>query len=115
MRSADLGADHVRLYKALGGGWQSGAGDATPVARRRHASARSASMNAPIPPSPTPGEPPGAARTETDLATLLDEPAPRAWWRRPALWIGVALLALLAAGALGTGRRSRPPAPRRVT
>jgi multidrug efflux system outer membrane protein len=26
---ADVSADHVRLYKALGGGWQPGAGDAT--------------------------------------------------------------------------------------
>ena len=28
--TVDLGADHVRLYKALGGGWQSGSDGATP-------------------------------------------------------------------------------------
>ena len=42
---------------------------------------------------------PPAPATETDVATLLDEPAPRAWYRRAALWLGVALLAA-AAGAL---------------
>jgi len=36
--------------------------------------------------------------TETDIATLLDEPASHAWYRRPALWAGVLLLALVAAG-----------------
>ncbi len=30
--SADLGADHVRLYKALGGGWRAEGGDAVPAA-----------------------------------------------------------------------------------
>ena len=60
-------------------------------------------MNAPIPPAiavepaPVPSAGAGAA---TGTATLLDEPAPRAWYRRPALWAGVALLALAAAGAL---------------
>ncbi|MBC7955187.1 MAG: efflux RND transporter periplasmic adaptor subunit, partial [Cytophagales bacterium] len=34
----------------------------------------------------------------TDLATLLDEPPPRPLWRRPILWIGIAVLALAAAG-----------------
>lgn len=29
--SADLGADHVRLYKALGGGWRPEGGDASPA------------------------------------------------------------------------------------
>ncbi len=29
--SADVSADHVRLYKALGGGWRSGGSDAPPV------------------------------------------------------------------------------------
>jgi len=36
--------------------------------------------------------------TETDLATLLDEPSSHAWYRRPALWAGVLLLAVAAAG-----------------
>ena len=30
--SADLGADHVRLYKALGGGWRAEGGDVVPTA-----------------------------------------------------------------------------------
>jgi len=46
-------------------------------------------------PSAAAAPPPG---TETDLATLLDEPASHAWYRRPALWAGVLLLALVAAG-----------------
>ncbi len=55
-------------------------------------------MSAPIPtaavaPALTPG-----TGTETDLATLLDEPASHAWYRRPALWVGLLLLALVAAG-----------------
>ena len=29
--SADLSADHVRLYKALGGGWRPDDSDATPA------------------------------------------------------------------------------------
>ncbi len=33
-----------------------------------------------------------------DLATLLGEPAPRAWYRRSALWIGIVLLFLTAGG-----------------
>ncbi len=50
-------------------------------------------MNLPIPPTVTP--PPD---TETDLATLLAEPASPVWYRRPALWMSVLLLALAAAG-----------------
>jgi HlyD family secretion protein len=52
---------------------------------------------APIPIAGT--VPPSAAPAETDLATLLAEPAARAWYRRPALW-GLVLLGILAAGAL---------------
>ncbi len=44
-----------------------------------------------LPETPPPG-------TGTDLATLLDEPAKRAWYRRPVLWIGALVLALAAAG-----------------
>jgi len=36
----------------------------------------------------------------TDLATLLDEPAARPWWRRPTTWVAVAALVLMAAGAV---------------
>ncbi len=46
--------------------------------------------NTPITPPETGGE--------TDLATLLAEPAPRSWYRRPVLWGGVVLLVLIAAG-----------------
>ena len=49
-------------------------------------------MNTPAP--STAIEPP----PDTDLATLIDEPAPSAWYRRPALWAGVGLLALAAGG-----------------
>ncbi len=57
-------------------------------------------MNAPTPPAALAANlATEAAHPPTDLATLLDEPAPRAWYRRPALWAGVVLLALLAAGA----------------
>ncbi|MBC7994780.1 MAG: efflux RND transporter periplasmic adaptor subunit [Rhizobacter sp.] len=34
----------------------------------------------------------------TELASLLDEPAPRAWWRRPTLWIAVAAVGLAIGG-----------------
>lgn len=34
----------------------------------------------------------------SDLATLLDEPAARAWWRRPGTWIAVAALVLAGIG-----------------
>ena len=46
-------------------------------------------------PSTAAAQPPGS---ETDLADLLDEPTLRTWYRRPALWAGVLLLALVAAG-----------------
>ncbi len=46
-----------------------------------------------VAPTATPGPAP-----ETDLATLLDEPTSHAWYRRPALWGGLLLLALVAAG-----------------
>lgn len=47
--------------------------------------------------APAPATGPGT-EAETDLATLLDEPASHAWYRRPALWGGLLLLALGAAG-----------------
>ncbi len=39
----------------------------------------------------TPRTPPSAAPAD-DLATLLDEPARRVWWRRPSTWLAAALL-----------------------
>ena len=36
--------------------------------------------------------------TETDIATLLAEPAPVAWYRRPAVWAGVTTIVLLGVG-----------------
>ncbi|MET0682110.1 MAG: efflux RND transporter periplasmic adaptor subunit [Casimicrobiaceae bacterium] len=56
-------------------------------------------MNAPIPAAVV-VQPAAASRraAETDTATLLDEPAPRAWYLRPVLWASVALLALAGAG-----------------
>jgi len=49
----------------------------------------------PRPAAPGP-EPPAAATT--DLASLLAEPASRAWYRRPAPWVAALLLVLAAAG-----------------
>lgn len=43
-------------------------------------------------------ESPETTAPATDLATLLGEPAPRAWYRRSALWIGVVLLLLTVGG-----------------
>jgi HlyD family secretion protein len=43
--------------------------------------------------TPTPEGP-----SEPDLATLLDEPATHAWYRRPVLWASAALVVLAAAG-----------------
>jgi HlyD family secretion protein len=40
--------------------------------------------------------PPPAPATETDVATLIGEPAPHAWYRRPTLWGGFLLLVLIA-------------------
>jgi HlyD family secretion protein len=57
-------------------------------------------MNTPASP---PTHSPAAARPELptppdDLAKLLDEPAQRAWYRRPLVWAGMLLLVLLVAG-----------------
>ncbi len=56
-------------------------------------------MNAPTPIAAITAETAPAAQPEADLAALLDEPARRAWYLRPALWAAVLLLALIA-GAL---------------
>jgi HlyD family secretion protein len=64
-------------------------------------------------PSAAVAPPPG---TETDLATLLAEPAPHSWYRRPALWAGVLLLALAATGLwYWRARQSASAAPSYIT
>jgi len=45
------------------------------------------------------GTPAADTPASTDLATLLDEPKSRRWYRRPLVWIGAALVLLAAAGA----------------
>jgi HlyD family secretion protein len=47
-----------------------------------------------IPAAPTPS----VVTPPDELAQLLDEPAPRAWYRRPLLWLGVLLLVSVIAG-----------------
>jgi HlyD family secretion protein len=74
-------------------------------------------MNAPLPPSVT-AEPAAARATApvTDTAALLDEPAPRAWYRRTLVWTVAALLALAAAGAwYWQGQERASAAPRYTT
>ena len=69
------------------------------------------------PPSPsrTPPSPPGPEQA-TDLATLLADPAARAWYRRPALWMAVVALALAAAGLwFWQERKTASAAPSYVT
>lgn len=57
-------------------------------------------MSTPTPVAPLTPATPGAADDagESGLATLLAEPAPRAWYRRPALLYGTLALLLLASG-----------------
>ncbi len=54
------------------------------------------------PPTTTPPTTP-AAKTNTDanLAQLLEEPATRPWYRRPAVWAGLLVLVLVVAGLVG--------------
>ncbi len=58
----------------------------------------------PAPPAPAAPAAPPAARpapagpAAVDITTLLDEPSRRPWYRRPAVWAGVALAVLVAAG-----------------
>jgi HlyD family secretion protein len=59
-------------------------------------------MNTPSP-APTPATVPvptsaASSASPDDLASLLGEPAPRTWYRRPMLWAGVLLALLLVAG-----------------
>jgi HlyD family secretion protein len=42
--------------------------------------------------------PPVPADAETDIASLLDEPAARAWYRRPVVWTGALALLVVAGG-----------------
>ncbi len=54
--------------------------------------------------------------SESDLATLLAEPATRPWYRRPALWAGVVLVLLVVAGLwYWQARRTANAAPRYIT
>lgn len=59
-------------------------------------------MTPTTPPSPTPenavSASPVPAAAETDIASLLDEPTPRAWYRRPVVWAGVLALLVVAGG-----------------
>jgi HlyD family secretion protein len=48
---------------------------------------------------------PQRAASAIDETALLGEPAARAWWRRPALWIGITLVAGLVAGGVAWQRR----------
>jgi HlyD family secretion protein len=71
-------------------------------------------MNPPIP-SPAVA-PPSGPDSATDLAALLDEPTLLAWYRRPAVWAGVVLLALVAAGLwYWQASRSANAAPSYIT
>jgi len=54
-------------------------------------------MNAPVPPE-TLKPPEAAPAAKDDVAALLAEPAARAWYRRPMVWVGVATLLLVAGG-----------------
>ena len=57
-----------------------------------------------------------ATATAADIATLLDEPAARPPWKRPALWIGIALLAAAAIGVTAwQSSRRAAAAPSYVT
>ena len=88
-------------------------------------------MNAPVPPAvpvlveapatspvPPPASPSSAvgASGDTDLATLLDEPTTRSWYRRPMLWLIVSLVVLVSAGVWWwLASRAASKAPRYVT
>ena len=88
-------------------------------------------MNAPVPPAvpvlveapatppvPPPASPSSAvgASGDTDLATLLDEPTTRGWYRRPMLWLIVSLVVLVSAGVWWwLASRAASKAPRYAT
>jgi HlyD family secretion protein len=66
-------------------------------------------------PSRTPPSPPEPEQA-TDLATLLADPAARAWYLRPALWMAVVALALAAGGLwFWQERKTASAAPSYVT
>ncbi len=59
---------------------------------------------------------PVGAATETDLATLLDEPRSHAWYRRPALWGGVLVIVVAAVGVrYWQSQQTASAAPRYIT
>jgi len=79
-------------------------------------------MSTPNPPADTPPQPVVAAKdaveaaTDTDIATLLAEPARLVWYRRPALWAGVTLILLVGAGLwYWQVRRAANAAPSYIT
>jgi hypothetical protein len=99
--TAGVSADHVRLFKALGGGW-SPSDTATPLSAT-HPPERSLPMNTPTPPvqpaAPVPAVKPATAKPATaDIQALLGTDQPARWWARPSLWIGLAVLAAAAGG-----------------
>jgi HlyD family secretion protein len=69
-------------------------------------------MTTSIPPAAAPEEP----VTDPEIGSLLDEPAPRSWYRRPLVWGGVALLLAAGAGAwFWQARRVADAAPSYTT
>jgi HlyD family secretion protein len=55
-------------------------------------------MSTPTPPNAPPSSKNSVQNSAAELAALLDEPAPRPWYRRTMPWAGALLLALCAAG-----------------
>lgn len=55
-------------------------------------------MSTSVPPANIVSAPVNKSATDTDIASLLAEPTPVAWYRRQTLWGGIALLILLLAG-----------------
>ncbi len=100
---AAMGIAHVRLYKALGGGWQPESAARPSAGGPRlglrlaghigestlHERTRRISRN----------ERNGRRRRGDRRDGTLDDIAPAPVWRRPSVWIAVALVAILAAGA----------------
>ena len=66
--------------------------------------------------SPSSSPAPGAVPASADVSALLGPAVHRPWWRRPALWAGMAaLVAVLGAGAYWQGSRQAQAAPQFVT
>jgi HlyD family secretion protein len=68
------------------------------------------------PPKLSPAVTPPETAPQSDLATLLAEPTPRAWFRRPVVWGGFALMLLTAVGLwYWQASRSADAAPNYIT